>query len=536
MVVLSHTFLELKAQELSLTPEQQEVFVLKFGEQKTNQEIAQWLNISTNACVQCLGEIYKKADIEGRSRGKAKKLYSELLREAEERQRSRPPLPFQAASVNMTFTPVSLQALPGEGQMGVSSHGSAASEVQYLRTWMSRIEKHEERLRTEKGWEEVDSALQFFAEHLPASASALAAGSRFSKLEVVQQILGRISSLFSKLSPCTSTEVFEISFLGKKNPLNRSISAFLGRLCSQFCLGSELQDRTRQDILDELYRRGEVFFAKASHHPPNKTLMTYSAWVRKNSFDLFLEKLDEIKFVEPVGGSCLGEQRLQLDQRADIARNLLAIDTAILNLYLASRDPDEAHFDFFNILFSRWIRAMPWGEKSLHPEIKPEMEQDDDMAFGMDVDARSFEWMALRMLRREYHTLDGKSRLELTEYFERKLAPFRERYHAHFWDGYRESVVARAVPYAVVSIPEALCRYDKAVGEVITQDIWRYCELSAYNYLTAQNLQELSELLQKAQRQPVLDFWFNEIDHMISHSLEDAKGMQGISLGIYSRV
>ena len=169
--MLTKNFLKTKACELGLTAEQEEVFVLKFGDEMSNQDIAGRLGISTSAFVQCLGEIYKKAGIEGRSRGKASRLQSELIRGAEQQVLSISTVASLPAS-NITLAID--QSHTGQKELGLPGR-NGGSEHQYLQAWLNRIQHHEKVLSSEKGWDEVDHVLNYFTEHLSASTTALAA-------------------------------------------------------------------------------------------------------------------------------------------------------------------------------------------------------------------------------------------------------------------------------------------------------------------------------------------------------------------------
>lgn len=83
-VSLWDNYLHQKALQVGLTSQQKEIFLLIFGERKTRQEVSALLNISANACQQCLGEIYAKFEILSRSRGKEKALYVRLTKDFQE--------------------------------------------------------------------------------------------------------------------------------------------------------------------------------------------------------------------------------------------------------------------------------------------------------------------------------------------------------------------------------------------------------------------------------------------------------------------
>jgi DNA-binding CsgD family transcriptional regulator len=525
-MLLDKNFLNIKAQRLGLTAEQEEVFMLKFGEGKGNADIAARLGISLNACVQCLGEIYRKAGIEGRSRGKANRLKSELVREAEHQLASRPETAVTCGSDPTDLNDAVCLPEPRHVKLALSSR-YIGSERQYLQDWLERIQRHEKNLSSEKGWDEVDHALSDFTEHLSATTTALAANSRYKKAEVVQQILQRIGKLFFKLNPSLNN-VSGLDFLTKKNALQRSINAFVARLINQLRLQASNSEEVIQAVILEVLGNGQRVFNDTTRKLPHPRLKTYSAWARKECLDSLVKRYcnaspgDQQRHQSALPE----EQRSLMDDKEDIARNLRAIDTAILEMYLISRDPDKANFNFFDILIARWMKAVPWGDESLFPESNAVTDQDDEVNTVDDLDVKAFEWAALKSLRNEYHKLDGKSYLELHEHFERRVEAVKEKYFARFWDGHNDSEYAVAEKYAIVSIPVAFCDQDNALGAEVVHDIWLYCKLASYNYLTDDNLEELDSLLNKARQYPILDFWFNEIDHFTAHLIEDVDVLQ----------
>ena len=62
------------ADKYQLTDQQREVFFRRFIEKKTYLQIAKELETSENACQKCMGEVYKKFNITGETRGKERRL------------------------------------------------------------------------------------------------------------------------------------------------------------------------------------------------------------------------------------------------------------------------------------------------------------------------------------------------------------------------------------------------------------------------------------------------------------------------------
>lgn len=72
--MFSHNFLTVMAREHELSVEQEQVLVMRLSEEKSYEQIAQQLNTSADACLKRMGQVYKKFNITGNSRGKENKL------------------------------------------------------------------------------------------------------------------------------------------------------------------------------------------------------------------------------------------------------------------------------------------------------------------------------------------------------------------------------------------------------------------------------------------------------------------------------
>lgn len=69
-----HHFLSQIAQEHELSPEQEEVFIMRLGENQSYEEIAHQLGTSADACLKRMGQVYRKLNVSGSSRGKENRL------------------------------------------------------------------------------------------------------------------------------------------------------------------------------------------------------------------------------------------------------------------------------------------------------------------------------------------------------------------------------------------------------------------------------------------------------------------------------
>lgn len=72
--MLPHNFLTEIAHEHELSPEQEAVFLLRLGKGQSYEEIAAELRTSADACLKRMGQVYKKLNISGSSRGKENRL------------------------------------------------------------------------------------------------------------------------------------------------------------------------------------------------------------------------------------------------------------------------------------------------------------------------------------------------------------------------------------------------------------------------------------------------------------------------------
>lgn len=72
--MLPHNFLSRMAYERELSPEQQQVFLMRMADGLSYEEIAAQLSTSADACLKRMGQVYRKFNISGASRGKENKL------------------------------------------------------------------------------------------------------------------------------------------------------------------------------------------------------------------------------------------------------------------------------------------------------------------------------------------------------------------------------------------------------------------------------------------------------------------------------
>lgn len=529
---LTKEFLLQKAHQWALTPEQEKVLELKFGQQHSNPEVAAQLGISLNACIQCLGEIYRKAGIAGRSRGKANRLRADLLQEAETQAAAPQVVPLHSQEVarpSAMTMPYPCVALPD------------TSTRQYLENVLTRIQDYSRNLSADQGSSDVYSAIQYLSDNLPQSTTALAIESRWKQVEVVQKMLQRFEEVVTEIEP--SLDEFEdLDFLRTKNSIYRSITAFIERLSRQLNLhhqdSERAHDDVHNDIIDTVLKQGQEKFQDLAQRPPtNASLKTYSAWVRKACFDIVTKSVigDDGNYNSARYADLLNRpQHPVLDMKVDIERNLRLVDASILEMYLSAKNPNVFNFNFFDILVARWMKNIPWSTDVKDSFQKGWLPSEDEDVMMFRLDTRDFEWAALNSLRRHYHHLSSRheSCETIHDYFLCVLKPVKKRYLSHFCKSYEDvdSLGGQASlgKYPIVSIPRSLCENDPNFWDETCTSIWKYCELASYNYLTPQNLKELDALLRQACLSPILDFWFNEIDHFVDHSLAQRNQLEAL--------
>lgn len=84
--MFSRQFLVQMAHSRELSPEQEEVFLLRFAENLDYEQIATQLQTSPGACLKRMGQVYNKFGISGLNRGKENRLRIFLIQELEKRE------------------------------------------------------------------------------------------------------------------------------------------------------------------------------------------------------------------------------------------------------------------------------------------------------------------------------------------------------------------------------------------------------------------------------------------------------------------
>lgn len=77
--MLEREFLIKMARDRELSPNQEQIFIMRFAEEKDYEEIAIQLRTSAGACLKQMGQVYKKFAVSGNHRGKENRLRISLL-------------------------------------------------------------------------------------------------------------------------------------------------------------------------------------------------------------------------------------------------------------------------------------------------------------------------------------------------------------------------------------------------------------------------------------------------------------------------
>nr|AVH79652.1 hypothetical protein [Nostoc sp. PCC 8009] len=137
--MLTYNFLVQVANSYGLSPQQKEVFLLKFGENKPNDEITKQLGIKRDAYLKRMGEVYKKFQINGHKRGKEQQLRGLLITKSQQQS--------QLESDITTVPTKIVQAL--QLNIGVPKSG-LQKLAQQMRDWFDTLGYHFERYQIEE--------------------------------------------------------------------------------------------------------------------------------------------------------------------------------------------------------------------------------------------------------------------------------------------------------------------------------------------------------------------------------------------------
>ncbi|NEP17025.1 MAG: hypothetical protein F6J97_08970 [Leptolyngbya sp. SIO4C1] len=513
--VLPDDYLKSKALQAELTAEQTAVFLLKFGAQKTNADTAKQLGISVNACVQCLGEIYKKFGIAGRGRGKEKRLRSELVQDFEANLvpgGSIVPngLATQGLSAIDTQPLAALRPLASiaaKAPLTQFAQQPTSADSRFLQEWLIAIRESIDKLRTDEGRELAEPTLTGLLKTLPIAITALAADTQHTKAQVLEKILESVDRLVVDLQPrVEKNQIYGLRFLQEdSNPLARSTFAFIYRLRDQ--LGFDPQAFHTWQIIDQAIeaanRRYQAERAEESKQPHG--IKTYSRRIRRLCFQIVRQQAAGIE--RPIQARPVKVTARQL------RRNLQAVDSAILDLYLASKSRDQASFNFFDIIRMRWLMDIPWGTFSKLPD-------DDRHYLGVTAaDQWNYEHKALAALRKAYHYYDryDANQLEdMQQQFAQRIKLRQKTYCEKLFFEYRPDITDF---YKIVAVPQVTGRanYDFEISKAV----WTYCQLCIKPSLTSADLDVLEQLLEQARKLDGLDFWMREVDHFMAHKREN---------------
>ena len=146
--MLPRDFLAQMARHYELSPEQTDVFLRRYGEGKSYQEIATELNTSPDACLKRMGQVYNKFKVSGSSRGKENRLRNFLLNQLQQLQKDTAKPPKAIAKASSDEQPTSATSADAEVRMEPAVNGRTTSTRIYEnlphRDGTTFIGRHEE--------------------------------------------------------------------------------------------------------------------------------------------------------------------------------------------------------------------------------------------------------------------------------------------------------------------------------------------------------------------------------------------------------
>jgi predicted NACHT family NTPase len=145
--MLTYNFLVQVANGYGLSPQQKEVFLLKFGENKPNEEISKQLGIKRDAYLKRMGEVYKKFQINGQNRGKEQQLRGWLIAKSQQQFQLEPDIPISVPT--RTIQP--RQLISPQIQLNIAVPESGLQKLaQQMRAWFDTLGYHFERYQLQE--------------------------------------------------------------------------------------------------------------------------------------------------------------------------------------------------------------------------------------------------------------------------------------------------------------------------------------------------------------------------------------------------
>ena len=287
------------------------------------------------------------------------------------------------------------------------------------------------------------------------------------------------------------------------NPLARSIFAFVLRLRSQLGFGDDAFKPW--EVIDQAMEQVNIARYQQAIQQP-RGMKAYAQLIRQLCFEYIYQRAYEAakerSNISPVETVAVSPERLR--------RDLHAVDHALLDLYLVTKQRTEANIDFFHILRTRWLEPMEWGTFSADTSGTRNF-------LGMTLSEQwDFEIKALRALRAAYHHYDNDSFKPMYATFEEKVKKRRITYCEKLF--YPPEVSPEGF-YKLVAVPR---EENEDKGDIwLSNRVWRYATLLAQSHLSLDDLDEIRQLLEDSATRPGLDFWLREVDHFIAHETEE---------------
>ncbi len=186
---LSRDFLIQMAREHELSPEQAEVFVARFSEDSSYDELAEKLHTSKDACLKRMSEAYKKFSIAGDTRGKESRLRIVLLQKSRLSQNMILPEPQDIKNLKADIDALKLQVASFTSHRQWSPLSISADNP---KGWIEELQHEIQHSAVES----IQRVLEEFAAQLPIMIRTVAARSSRTEQDLALDILSNVALVF----------------------------------------------------------------------------------------------------------------------------------------------------------------------------------------------------------------------------------------------------------------------------------------------------------------------------------------------------
>jgi tetratricopeptide (TPR) repeat protein len=480
-------YLHQRSLQVGLTSQQKEIFLLIFGERKSRQEVSDLLNVSSNACQQCLGEIYSKFELFSRSRGKEKSLYLQLRRQFQEE---------YGLSDSAVET---LEADPDNGQ-GQWDERLMTPQLNFDQAyeWLAeKITSQGERLKEvdklilKGAWERV--SYKKLAEQSRLSLGYLQSDAGASLWKLVTQVLGadvtkrnlrtvlegqmqqqlcppQIQHLLSESTVRGELEKIKIPNLDPENLVQyvQDLDLLFQAYPADVLLGLETENSTfsgsikavfarekerLQEFVRILYKQGFEGFGEGQFELP-------SSEERQQKFDraeLYLQIVLKLQADYHTAYYTLGElylERSDLEQATEYfhkARVYKSAEPWALN-YLGYISLQRKDYEKAEYLLIQALRALKRGENDFNPDVIEFLENPEDIKYLKSTILKNLGWVIFAQNKPERYP-EAEAKLEQSIELDPDYAPpycllaqVKEALHKPAWKEWKKCL-ALASPW-----------------------------------------------------------------------------------------